>query len=103
MRPENVEPLFDARIARVHQKLRARDVLLDPPLAERQVLDFQVTVGVRLPEAYRRFLLHIGDGPREDPRFSDWAERKRRLGPPFHGLYPLERTLSDGIGNAVRP
>ena len=50
---------------------------LNPPLSEWQVRDFEDRHGIRLPEGYRLFLLHLGDGGAG----------------PYYGLHPLSRAL----------
>lgn len=119
---------LEERLAWVRRKVLRRGVRLDPARSEREVADFEARVSVRLPEEYRRFLLDIGDGPREEKIYGRRLapdeiaalglprdevvyvrepehdrERRRREGPPFYGLQPLERVAADSVGHPLRP
>lgn len=79
---------MDERVHRVRKKLedvRARKLScfgseshgfrLNPPLGEADLAAFEAERGIRLPEDYRDFLLHAGNGGAG----------------PYHGILPLER------------
>jgi hypothetical protein len=66
---------LEQRIRRLRQKIIEAGKYLNPPLREAQLCAFEEAHGVRLPEAYRAFLLNVGNGGMD--------------GPPFHGLESL--------------
>ena len=68
------------RTARVALKVADRGVRLGPPLSENTVRAFEARHGISLPEAYRSFLLNIGNGG---------------AGPPEYGLAPLGDAAND--------
>ncbi|MEV6195666.1 hypothetical protein AB0M19_25060 [Streptomyces sp. NPDC051920] len=57
---------MDPRITRIQTKLAAlpatEKAVLGPPLTERQISEFEDGHDVRLPEEFRRFLVHVGHG-----------------------------------------
>ncbi|MFF7359758.1 SMI1/KNR4 family protein [Streptomyces sp. NPDC008125] len=55
---------------------------LGPRLPEGEILAFEVTHGIRLPQAYRSFVAEVGDGPAG----------------PFHGLMPLTTPRPEARG-----
>jgi hypothetical protein len=64
-------------IERIHAQVQSRGLKLNPSLAPETVLAFENRHRISLPEEYREFILHIGDGG---------------AGPPFYGLLPLGHT-----------
>jgi hypothetical protein len=50
------------RMARIADKVRDRGVQLGPRLTEDEIRRFEGQHGVSLPEGYRSFLLHVGNG-----------------------------------------
>jgi hypothetical protein len=72
---------MDDRIVEIRRKVAAGGKRLGAPLAEGEVARFESEHGIRLPEAYRRFLLEVGNG-------GD--------GPPEYGLEPLGDGPSTG-------
>ena len=85
----SLEPVY-ARVDRIAQKLRAareadakpfgveaHGFRAAPPLSERQVAEFEVRHGVRLPEGYRAFVTRVADGGTG----------------PAYGMYGLEKAL----------
>ena len=75
------------RIARVAQGVRARGVQLGPPLSEAEIHRFEKRHGIRLPEDYRAFLSHVGNGG---------------PGPPAYGLAALGEVASDMRAHQAR-
>ena len=53
---------MDEVLARVREKFVRQGIPLDPVLAEAEVRAFEEAWGVTLPEAYRRYLLEVGNG-----------------------------------------
>ena len=53
---------MDAVIARIKEKALRKQVVLGPVLTEAEVQAFEEPRGMTLPEAYRRFLLEVGNG-----------------------------------------
>lgn len=68
------EPQLD----RILKKLQGR--ILNAPISERAVQDFEASHGIQLPDGYREFLLRLGNG-------GD--------GPPCYGLGPLGLPAND--------
>ena len=82
---------------------------LNPPLSEQEVVQFENKHGITLPEAYREFLLHAGDGNHEfyyrnitplkdTDRFNPLDEKPLRLNEPFPftgktGKYIIEEIM----------
>ncbi|MFE6223821.1 SMI1/KNR4 family protein [Microtetraspora glauca] len=58
---------------------RTHRYALRPPLPVREIRAFEATHGIRLPEAYRSFVVEVGDGPAG----------------PAHGLMPLTAARPD--------
>ncbi|MEM7246245.1 MAG: SMI1/KNR4 family protein [Acidobacteriota bacterium] len=63
----------------------AHEYRLDSPLSEAELVGFEERHGVPLPEDYRSFLLHCGNGGAG----------------PYYGLFPLG--LFDGAGRGLEP
>ena len=53
---------LEQRIKQIKHKLIERHIHLNPCLGEHEVESFEAQYNIRLPEAYRRFLLEVGDG-----------------------------------------
>jgi hypothetical protein len=70
---------LEQRIEQIKHKLIERDIQLNPCLGEHDVESFEAQYNIRLPDAYRRFLLEVGNGG---------------TGPPSYGLEPLAETLT---------
>jgi hypothetical protein len=68
------------QLSRIRAKLDSTGRILNPPLTEREVVQFEQLHGVMLPGEYRLFLTRLGNGG---------------VGPPAHGLLPLGRPASD--------
>src|SRR5580704_10637649 len=92
---------LDEQLARINQKLRivaqrpaARKALgerqhgyhMRPKLSVLEVAEFEHAHNVQLPEGYRAFLTHVGNGGAG----------------PYYGLLPLERCAADS-GQLARP
>lgn len=56
--PEQMEDV----ISRIKRKVVSQQIKLGPILTEQTVCNFEQTYMMKLPEAYRRFLLEVGDG-----------------------------------------
>ena len=69
---------LEQRIKQIKHKLIERHIHLNPCLGEHEVESFEAQYNISLPEAYRRFLLEVGDGG---------------AGPPYYGLVPLAETI----------
>ncbi|WP_199509471.1 SMI1/KNR4 family protein [Nucisporomicrobium flavum] len=80
--------LLDRRLAQIKSKLAAlpptEQVTLDPPLTEQRVSGFEDSHSIRLPEAFRQFILHIGHAG---------------YGPTY-GLLPIDKWLGMPIGGS---
>ena len=77
--PHRFEESAAAR--RVIEATDSRVVRLAPPVREELVATFERDHAVRLPEDYRWFVLHAGNGG---------------VGPPYYGLEPLSDLLIEG-------
>lgn len=73
-------------------------VYLDPCALEEEVADWERVHCVRLPEAYRRFLLEIGAGGEGPPEFGLWSLECQdpRDAEAFRGAF-LERELQNSF------
>jgi len=60
---------MDDRIGRIRRKMAARDLRVNPPLTDASIGAFEQQHGIALPEAYRGFLVHIGDGGEGPPEY----------------------------------
>lgn len=105
---------FPAAIARIRAKLPlAREAdsgfkvfgaeshryVLHPPASAEAVAEFETRCGIALPEGYRQFLLHVGNG--------GGAHEGAGAGP-FYGIYPLgtgadEVASDDSLQALARP
>lgn len=65
------------QLSRIKEKLGDRTSQLNPRLTAAQVREFEQLHRVKLPEDYRAFLIHIGNGG---------------IGPPDYGMYALGTT-----------
>lgn len=80
--------IYDLQIARIRQKLaQTPGVWLNPPVSTNQIEGIERDHKIRLPPAYRRFLLEIGDGG----WFRTWP------------LYPLAKALTVAEGPLSAP
>ena len=61
-------------IARIKSKVASMGLTLGSPLAESKISEFEREAKIKLPNGYRDFLLHVGNG-------GD--------GPPDYGMLPL--------------
>ncbi len=53
---------MDTVIHRIKEKTAQNQIILGAPLPEQEILAFEQTAGITLPEGFRRFLLEIGNG-----------------------------------------
>ena len=67
---------MDARIDRISRKLREKGRQLGPTLTNDTIRDFEARCGCMLPDGYRSFLQHVGNGG---------------SGPPAYGLLELDQ------------
>ena len=80
--------IYDLQIARIRQKLaQTPGVWLNPPVSINQIEGIERDHKIRIPPAYRRFLLEIGDGG----WFRTWP------------LYPLAKALTAAEGPLSAP
>jgi hypothetical protein len=78
----------DGRLDRIARKVRDGGMRLGPALPEHEIAAFEARCSCALPEGYRAFLRHLGNGG---------------VGPPSQGLLPLGKTPSDMTGEESRP
>src|SRR5438045_1758187 len=71
---------MEEQLSRIRAKLSATARMLNTPLTEREVVEFEQLHGIALPEEYRLFVTRLGNGG---------------VGPPSYGLLPLGRPASD--------
>jgi len=71
---------LEERIDRIARKVRGRGTRLGPPLTEDAIAAFEARCGCTLPEGYRAFLRHVGNGG---------------VGPASYGVLPLGATPVD--------
>jgi hypothetical protein len=57
------------RIARVSRKVAEQGVCLGPPMSENDIRTFETRHRISLPDAYRSFLLNIGNGGDGPPKY----------------------------------
>ncbi len=74
---------MDERTLRIKTKISAKNLTINSQLSETDIARFEARHQIELPEAYRAFLLHIGnggDGPPEYgiPRLGEIATHKTR-------------------------
>lgn len=55
---------MDDHLQRIIDKVQSRSIAVYSPLSEHDVQAFEREHGVRLPEGYRSFLIHVGNGGR---------------------------------------
>jgi len=64
---------LEARLVKLRADVTEAEVYLYRPVSEELVASWEARHGVRLPEAYRRFLLEIGSGGEGPPYFGLWS------------------------------
>jgi SMI1 / KNR4 family (SUKH-1) len=70
----------EERVDRIARKVRERGLRFGPTLTDESIADFESRGGCLLPDGYRAFLQHVGDGG---------------IGPPAYGLLRLGQTPDD--------
>jgi hypothetical protein len=60
---------MEEQLSRIQRKVREQGKWLNPCLHESSIADFERKHGVRIPEEYRAFLLHVGNGGAGPPGF----------------------------------
>ncbi|MEZ0265337.1 MAG: SMI1/KNR4 family protein [Phycisphaerae bacterium] len=78
----------DGRLDRIARKVRERGTRLGPAVLEDALTAFEARCGCTLPEGFRAFLRHVGNGG---------------VGPPAYGLLPLGGTPDDMGEQESRP
>ncbi len=86
------------QIHRVRHKLVERGANLGARLAEEEIAAFQQQHGITLPEAYRLFLLEVGNGG-DGPACCGCVP----LGQPADDLSPSQRRAWTELANVARP
>ena len=72
---------YPAVIERIKTKVAQKNISMGPTISETEIAAFESACNTRLPQAYRLFLLEVGDG---------WNDRRRRASPvPFTGSQRL--------------
>ena len=72
---------YPAVIERIKTKIAQKNISMGPTISETEIAAFESACNTRLPQAYRLFLLEVGDG---------WKTRRRRASPvPFTGSQRL--------------
>jgi hypothetical protein len=89
---------MDERIRRFRQKLAASPKRLNTCLAEADVQAFERRHGIVLPESYRAFLLHFGNGGEGPPCFGI-----PKLGEPADDMTPEEERVWTELRLVGRP
>lgn len=78
---------LDQVLARVKEKFAQNEVALGPAVSEETVRAFEEACGAALPEAYRRYLLEVGNGFRWENGYPFLSfppkEKAERLSAPF--------------------
>ena len=64
---------YPAVIERIKAKIAQKNIDLGPTVSEAEIIAFERACNIRLPQAYRLFLLEVGDG---------WNDRRRRASAP---------------------
>lgn len=75
------------QVDRILKKVQSKGRVLNAPISERAVQDFEVAHGIQVPDGYREFLLRAGNG-------GD--------GPPEYGLGPLGLPANDMSAEQAR-
>jgi hypothetical protein len=86
------------RIARIREKARAGGKRFGSPLSEERVLAFEQAHGITLPEAFRAFLIHIGNGG-TGPTEYNWPS----LGQAADDMSPQEAQVWGELPYVSRP
>ena len=76
------------RLDRIARKVRERGTRLGPAVPDDAIAAFEARCGCALPDDYRAFLRHVGNGG---------------VGPPAYGLLPLGETPEHMAAEAARP
>ncbi|WP_246828472.1 SMI1/KNR4 family protein [Rothia sp. HMSC065D02] len=87
---------YPSVIERIKTKIAQKNISMGPTISEAEIIAFERTCNIRLPQAYRLFLLEVGDGWR-DPAMGNISTGS------IHRLAEIERkdlsrplTLTDG-------
>jgi hypothetical protein len=89
---------MDPRIDRIRLKLGGRNLLPGPPLGEETVAAFERRHGIGLPDAYREFLLRVGDGGGGPPEYG-----LMRLGEVPKDMLPQEAATWRSLPKVTEP
>jgi len=71
---------MDNQVGRIASKTKKQGRILNPPIGENKVKEFELAYGIKLPDGYREFIVRVGNGGE---------------GPPHYGLAPLGHTAGD--------
>jgi hypothetical protein len=89
---------MEDRLERIRRKTAGRDVRVNPPLTEVAVAAFEQRHHIALPEAYRAFLLRIGDGGGGPPAYG-----LMRLGEIPNDMLPEEAAIWRDLPKVTQP
>ena len=86
---------YPSVIERIKTKVAQKNIDLGPTVSEAEIIAFERACNIRLPQAYRLFLLEVGDGW-NDPAAEGIASPIHRLAEIEHKDLSLPVTLMDG-------
>lgn len=93
---------YPAVIERIKTKIAQKNISMGPTISETEIAAFESACNTRLPQAYRLFLLEVGDGW-NDPAAEGIASPIHRLAEIEHKDLSLPMTLTDaGFGRMRR-
>ena len=86
---------YPSVIERIKTKIAQKNISMGPTISETEIAAFESACNTRLPQAYRLFLLEVGDGW-NDPAAEGIASPIHRLAEIEHKDLSLPMTLTDG-------
>ena len=87
---------YPAVIERIKTKIAQKNISMGPTISETEIAAFESACNTRLPQAYRLFLLEVGDGWNDPETESISASPIHRLAEIEHKDLSLPMTLTDG-------
>ena len=87
---------YPAVIERIKTKIAQKNIDMGPTISETEIAAFESACNTRLPQAYRLFLLEVGDGWNDPETESISASPIHRLAEIEHKDLSLPMTLTDG-------